>query len=55
MKNNYGKSNALSAGFSIASGEIVITMDGDLQDNPYEIYDLIDLINLIDVAFVSKT
>ena len=44
MKNNYGKSNALSAGFTIASGEIVITMDGDLQDNPYEIYDLIDLI-----------
>ena len=45
MKSNYGKSNALSAGFQLASGEIVVTMDGDLQDNPSEIFELIDLIN----------
>ena len=31
---NYGKSAALDAGFKRASGEVVITMDADLQDSP---------------------
>lgn len=31
---NYGKSQALHAGFKRSLGEIVITMDADLQDNP---------------------
>lgn len=34
---NYGKSQALHAGFKIADGDVVITMDADLQDNPEEI------------------
>ena len=33
---NYGKSQALHAGFLKAQGEVVITMDADLQDNPEE-------------------
>jgi glycosyltransferase involved in cell wall biosynthesis len=34
---NFGKSSALMAGFEFVSGDIVITMDGDLQDDPIEI------------------
>lgn len=34
---NFGKSSALSAGFETATGDIIITLDGDLQDNPSEI------------------
>tara|TARA_R100001369_G_scaffold20091_1_gene36700 strand:- start:200348 stop:201307 length:960 start_codon:yes stop_codon:yes gene_type:complete len=41
---NYGKSQALHAGFLEAQGEVVITMDADLQDNPEEIPELFDLI-----------
>ncbi len=41
---NYGKSQALNAGFKKASGDVVITMDADLQDNPEEIPELFDLI-----------
>ena len=37
---NYGKSQALHLGFSKAAGDVVITMDADLQDNPEEIPDL---------------
>ncbi len=42
---NYGKSAALDAGFSKASGEVVITMDADLQDSPEEIPDLYRMIS----------
>jgi len=38
---NYGKSAALSEGFKIATGEYVITMDADLQDDPSEIKNLV--------------
>lgn len=38
---NYGKSAGLDAGFKAAQGKYVITMDADLQDNPYEIEPLI--------------
>ena len=34
---NFGKSQALHAGFAKAQGEVVVTMDADLQDNPEEI------------------
>ncbi|MDX1542914.1 MAG: glycosyltransferase family 2 protein [Christiangramia sp.] len=41
---NYGKSQALHAGFLRAQGDVVITMDADLQDNPEEIPQLYDMI-----------
>ncbi len=41
---NYGKSQALHAGFLKAEGDVVITMDADLQDNPEEIPELYDMI-----------
>ncbi len=41
---NYGKSQALHAGFARAKGDVVITMDADLQDNPDEIPELYDMI-----------
>ena len=37
FRRNYGKSAALHTGFGMASGEVVITMDADLQDSPEEI------------------
>ncbi len=37
FRRNYGKSAALHTGFEEAAGEVVITMDADLQDNPDEI------------------
>ena len=41
---NFGKSQALHAGFKAAQGEVVITMDADLQDNPEEIPELYEMI-----------
>ena len=37
FRRNFGKAAALSAGFQQATGELVITMDADLQDDPQEI------------------
>lgn len=37
FRRNFGKSAALRAGFELAQGEIIFTMDGDLQDNPVDI------------------
>jgi len=45
---NFGKSAALSEGFKHASGDIIITMDADLQDDPNEIT---NLINKLDEGF----
>ena len=41
---NYGKSQALHAGFKCVKGDVVITMDADLQDSPDEIPELYNLI-----------
>lgn len=41
---NFGKSQALHAGFKAAEGEVVITMDADLQDNPEEIPEMYQMI-----------
>ena len=41
---NFGKSQALHAGFKKASGEVIITMDADLQDNPDEIPELYNMV-----------
>lgn len=45
FRKNYGKSAALSEGFKIAKGKIIITMDADLQDDPAEIPNLIKKMN----------
>lgn len=37
FRRNFGKAAALSAGFAAASGELVLTLDADLQDDPHEI------------------
>jgi len=44
FRRNYGKSAALNVGFSKASGDVVITMDADLQDSPDEVPELYNLI-----------
>ncbi|PHN92549.1 glycosyltransferase [Maribacter sp. 6B07] len=41
---NFGKSQALHAGFKAVSGDVTITMDADLQDNPEEIPELYHMI-----------
>src|SRR5690606_15852925 len=41
---NFGKSQALHAGFNMAAGDVIITMDADLQDNPDEIPELYNTI-----------
>src|SRR5215211_3447448 len=37
FRRNFGKAAALSAGFDAAAGDIIVTMDADLQDSPAEI------------------
>ncbi|MDR1585139.1 MAG: glycosyltransferase family 2 protein [Prevotellaceae bacterium] len=44
FRNNYGKSPALYCGFQAAAGDVVITMDADLQDSPDEIPELYSMI-----------
>jgi glycosyltransferase involved in cell wall biosynthesis len=50
---NFGKSQALHAGFEKAKGNVVITMDADLQDNPDEIPELYNMIVKEDYDLVS--
>ncbi|NNJ88994.1 MAG: glycosyltransferase [Eudoraea sp.] len=50
---NFGKSQALHAGFKKAIGDIVITMDADLQDNPEEIPTLVEMIQNENYELVS--
>ena len=45
FRRNFGKAAALSAGFHAADGERIVTMDGDLQDNPAEIVNLLAKID----------
>lgn len=44
FQRNYGKSAALNEGFRVCQGEVVITMDADLQDSPDEIPGLRDMV-----------
>lgn len=50
---NYGKSAALQTGFDCAKGEVVITMDADMQDSPDEIPGLIQLVKEENLHVVS--
>lgn len=42
FRRNFGKSAALSAGFRMAVGDVIVTMDADLQDQPIEMHKLLD-------------
>ncbi|WP_321309479.1 glycosyltransferase family 2 protein [Marinifilum fragile] len=53
FRRNYGKSAALFSGFELAKGEVVITMDADLQDSPEEIPELYRMIKEEDFDLVS--
>lgn len=44
FRRNYGKSDALQAGFEEAAGRYIITMDADLQDDPNEIPELLEML-----------
>ena len=50
---NFGKSQALSAGFKACNGDVVVTMDADLQDDPNEIPELYKKINEEKLDLVS--
>jgi len=45
FRRNFGKSAALAAGFEIARGEILVTLDGDLQDNPEDLPLLLEALD----------
>jgi glycosyltransferase involved in cell wall biosynthesis len=53
FQRNYGKSAALNEGFKAAKGQVVITMDADLQDSPEEIPDLYNMIAVEKYDLVS--
>ena len=44
FRRNYGKSGALNEGFKYVKGDVVITMDADMQDSPDEIPELYNMI-----------
>ena len=45
LRKNYGQTSAMSAGFDNSKGDIVITLDGDLQNDPNDVPILISEIN----------
>ena len=53
FRRNYGKSPALFCGFDMAQGDVVITMDADLQDSPDEIPELYRMIKVEGYDLVS--
>ena len=53
FRRNYGKSGALNVGFEAVTGDVVITMDADLQDSPDEIPELYRMITEEGLDLVS--
>lgn len=53
FRRNYGKSAALNVGFEATKGDVIITMDADLQDSPEEIPDLYKMITVDGYDLVS--
>ncbi|MEX0269885.1 glycosyltransferase family 2 protein [Leptolyngbyaceae cyanobacterium UHCC 1019] len=45
LRRNYGQTAAMAAGFSYAKGQIIVTMDGDMQNDPADIPILLDKLN----------
>jgi len=53
LKRNYGQTTALAAGFDFASGDIIVSMDGDLQHDPADIPTLLDALEATHCDIVS--
>ena len=53
FRRNFGKAAALNAGFQLAQGEVVFTLDADLQDDPQEIPKFLEVLESEDVDVVS--
>ncbi len=53
LRRNFGKAAALSAGFDASRGAILVTMDGDLQDDPDEIPRFLEMLDRDDLDLVS--
>jgi glycosyltransferase involved in cell wall biosynthesis len=53
LKKNYGQTTALAAGFDYASGDIIISMDGDLQHDPADIPRLLEAMDASGADIVS--
>ena len=50
---NYGKSQALHAGFKLSNGEFIVTMDADLQDSPEEIHEMLNKLKEKNLDLIS--
>ena len=50
---NYGKSQALHAGFKLSNGEFIVTMDADLQDSPEEIHEMLNRLKEKNLDLIS--
>src|ERR1700734_2475201 len=53
LKRNYGQTTALAAGFDFATGDIIVSMDGDLQHDPADIPTLLDALEANHCDIVS--
>lgn len=53
LARNYGQSTAIQAGFDAAIGDIIVTLDGDLQNDPNDIPNLIEVLETENVDMVS--
>lgn len=53
FRRNYGQTAALQAGFKKAAGEIIVTLDADLQNNPEDIPLLVNELKAVDADIVS--
>ncbi|MGA8038352.1 MAG: glycosyltransferase family 2 protein [Candidatus Acidiferrales bacterium] len=53
LKRNYGQTTALAAGFDYASGDVIISMDGDLQHDPADIPPMIEAMAAANADIVS--
>lgn len=50
LRRNFGQTAAMSAGFDHATGDVIVTLDGDLQNDPADIPRLLELIDNYDVV-----
>ena len=53
LRKNYGQTAAMAAGFDISSGEIVVTLDGDLQNDPADIPLLVNKIRAVSYTHLT--